>query len=717
MKGIFYNNIIFISFIDEKKSIDIVAMSCVFSGPPRSGKTTVVKRLKGQKVDVKQLTPSTGILDERGTVRLDIVPSCNIVTDQYWAEMEEDDEVQAFLNLTIIPKSQFDDNIISKKSVSINQAENEENYEPVPESKPSVQKLETSVSLPTEPQQPESVVTSMPSIKHDIPIRTVHTTDHLPSPRDVLHQAQVHSQQIRATKRLCKRHFLHLTDTGGQPELRKSIPLLIPGPSITFIVFRLTDKIEKELESKLCLPTDREVNTDKEVKYEELKYGSYYCIKDTIEDIIQNIYCQELHSKIKSSIMFIGTHKDKLPQDPATRKHLIDTQNKEIEEILKQCPHYDDDMIVKSADNQVIFAVDNSKFDNEHKFIRSSVLSLCESDKFKVQVMPEQLLLALTLRGAKRTIMSMKDCIYVAKQCGIEEHEVRETLSFLQEKMMMIRVFRIENETIVVVKPKVLTNKVSMILKNIMERRVKDQMCHPVISYDELETIAKGGSSEESIESSDFTKILQYLLIIAPVSSSEGEVVTHYIVPSMLQHSLSTARVTNNTIPTILTNSHPHELLFSVQGFKFSIPSTLHSLVMSCLIQNEQWNIAITECSKTCTLFSSREYSAATFQIKFFKEGISLSLKQDWNGSTQVIKHCINAKNTVSRAIQKAFVLVGYGTPIALNYHLNCLKQNCIQVQNSGGSFIDHDCMTSHFMEPNIVWFSEVRHRKSTAQS
>ena len=329
-RGYFILN--FISFIDEKKSIDIMAMSCVFSGPPRSGKTTVVKRLKGQKMDVKQLTPSTGILDERGTVRLDIVPSCNIVTDQYWAEMEEDDEVQAFLNLTIIPKSQFDDNIISQKSVSINQ---EKNDEPVSESKPSVQsevslsqdelQLETSVSLLTEPQQPESVVTSMPSIKHDIPIRT---TDHLPSPRDVLHQAHVHSQQIRATKRLCKRHFLHLTDTGGQPELRKFIPLLIPGPSITFIVFRLTDKIEEELESKLCLPIYREVYTDKVVKYEEVKYGSYYCIKDTIEDIIHNIYCQELHSKIKSSIMFIGTHKDQLPQDPATRNHLIDTKTR-----------------------------------------------------------------------------------------------------------------------------------------------------------------------------------------------------------------------------------------------------------------------------------------------------------------------------------------------------------------------------------------------------
>ena len=694
-------------------------MSCVFSGPPRSGKTTVVKRLKGQKVDVTKPTPSTGILDERGTVRLDIVPSCNIVTDQHWTEMEEDDEVQAFLNLTIIPKSQFDDKIITPKSTGINQEQNEEVYVPVPEFQPGAKSNVEDKSLYTEPLQNESVLHSeplqndVPSTKPDIsniPSTAIRTDDHLPSPKDVLHQAQIHSQQIRATKRLCKRHFLHLTDTGGQPELRKFVPLLIPGPSITFIVFRLTDhEIDKQLESKVCLQTDME--DEKGNYYREVEYGSYYCIKDTIEDIIQNIFCQELHSKVKSSIMFIGTHKDQLPQDPATRQQLIDTKNKKIEAILKQCPHYDDDMIVKSADNQVIFAVDNSIFDKEHKFIRSSVLSVCESGKFQVQVFPEQLLLALTLRGAKRTTMSMKNCINVAKQCGIEEHEVRETLTFLQEKLMMLRLFKIENETIVVVKPKVLTNKVSMILKNIMERRFKDPMCHPVISYDELAKIAKGSSSpEEFIDSKTFTEILHHLLILAPVSSSENEAVTRFIVPSMLQHSLSTAHVPSNVIPTIFTNCHPHELLFSVEGFKFNIPSTLHSLVLSYLIQNEQWSVSISECSKTHSLFSSRENIAATFEIKFFKEGISLSLRQDWNESIDILKHCIIAKSEIARAIQNAFNLVGYGAPVTLNYHLNCLKQNCSNAHSSGGAVIDHDCMISHFMEQNIVWFSEVRH-------
>ena len=89
---------------EQDRTIPIVAMSCAFSGPPRAGKTTVVKRLKGEDVDINEITASTGVVDERGVVRIDFIPSSNVVTDQEWVEMEEDDEVQAFLNLSIIPQ-------------------------------------------------------------------------------------------------------------------------------------------------------------------------------------------------------------------------------------------------------------------------------------------------------------------------------------------------------------------------------------------------------------------------------------------------------------------------------------------------------------------------------------------------------------------------------------------------------------------------------------
>ena len=371
-----------------------MSMNCVFSGPPRSGKTTVMKRLKGQKVDVKKLTTSTDIIDERGPVRMDIMPSCSIVTDQHWVEMEENDEVQAFLNLTIIPNT-------SDVVTNAKEFEETSRRDKVSEEQDKIVETQTDNAhievdaLEDEPKNERNSESlehsSVSPIKHSslqgaeyIDLASSHP---LPSPQNVLKQAQHHSQQIRATRQLCKRHFLRFTDTGGQPELRRFTPLLIPGPSVTFIVFRLNDKLDERLVSKICLATNSEREN------EEVPYGSYYYINDTIQDIILNIFCQERKSKVRSLIMFIGTHKDLLPEDSAAREECIKEKNEEIIGELEKCAHYDEDMIVKCG-NQVLFPVNNSIFDKEHKFIQSSVHRLCDSDKFNVQVDPQQLLLA-----------------------------------------------------------------------------------------------------------------------------------------------------------------------------------------------------------------------------------------------------------------------------------------------------------------------------------
>ena len=714
-----------------------MSMNCVFSGPPQSGKTTVMKRLKGQRVDVEKKTKSTDIMDEKGPVRIDIMPSCSVVTDQHWVEMEENDEVQAFLNLTIIPNSDAVE--MTPESLEKPSWKEEKLYISITvetQSKPTLDSVgtpeneihsrqtvkdahenethstqrvkdESKTKSKYESEDYSSVESSKTAGEYSSDVKAKHidltSSHHLPSPRDVLKQAQHHSQQIRATRQLCKRHFLHLTDTGGQPELRRFTPLLIPGPSITFIVFRLIDKsLEASLASKVCLSTEGKV----------VEYGSYYCIKDTIEDITQHIFCQEQHSKVRSSIMFIGTHKDQLPKDPAKRKKRIKDKNKEIMDILERCPHYDKDMIVKSGiDKQVIFSVDNSIFEIEHKFIRSSVLDLCGSDKFKVQVNPQQLLLALTLRGAKQTLMSLKDCTSVAKQCGIAEYDVIRSLSILEKKMLVVHVLETKWNTLVVVKPKVLSKKISMVIKHLMVMRANDPMCHPVIPYEKLREISKSSEKlEEHIETAILIKILIHLLIIVPVDHEKFSLhQTSYIVPSMLPHSLPTAitgiKFADNMIPSVadkkFIKAPKNELLFSVKRFKFRIPSTLHSLVLCTLMQNTNWTVEINECSKTCALFSRK---MATFQLIFLREGILLSLKT--NKSADIIEHCVDAKHAVSHALQSACKLVGYGAPIPTSYYLPCLKHN--STIQDGDSLIDHDCMKSHSKAGN-VWFSEVR--------
>ena len=868
---------------ERDRTIPIIAMRCVFSGPPRAGKTTVVKRLKGQDVDITEITASTGVVDERGVVRIDFIPSSNVVTDQEWVEMEEDDEVQAFLNLTIIPQQTGSDEDLDptnedsetsqhshmdkspqtapspnieapveapSQSVEASPLTVEAPSQNVEASLSTVEVLSTSVKVPSQsvetpsPRVKAPITTDeAPSQRVDTPLVTVETqpkitqdgghagdTHHeskdmvelspksvlkkaqlhsqqiraarrlckrhfqaflnltiIPqqtgsdedldptnedsetpqrshmdkspqttpspnieapvetpsqsveassqsveaspstveapstgvkapaqsvesndmvelSPKSVLERAQRQSQQIRAARRLCKRHFLHLSDTGGQPEFRKMIALLIPRQSITFIVSDMRNDFDSSYPVRFCHHTN-----DDEIEY------SSFSIKGTINDIFEHIYCSELHSKIKGSIMFIGTHKDLISIEK--REEIIMCRNKELLQILEQCPHYHPDMVIRSDEMNIIFCVDNSTFETEHRCIKSRVMSICESERFQVKVTPELLLLALTLKGAKGTVLPLDKCVEVAMDCGIAEEDVRESLVLLHEKLMMIRVYELnENDAIVVVKPKALINKVSSLLKYMITRD-KQVYSNPVVSCTKLEDIAVDG---EYMETDVLIKVLVRLLIIAPIPKPGNKAVEEYIVPSMFPDSIPAEIGTGSTVPSIFNDStpeavrvraEPNQLLLSFKPFKFSVPSTLHAPVLCSLLQDKQWSIQ--NVSKNCIIYHKRMEATVlnvTFKVTYFTECFSLCLGQEWDKnqssvSSGMLQQCFHAELTMISALRQSMELVGYGDHKILKYCLSCFEQV--------GSFADTqgDCSTSHVttpLYPDNIWFSKV---------
>ena len=697
-------------------------MSCVFNGPPRAGKTTVVRRLKGQDVDINDKTASTGVVDEKGIVRIDFIPSSNVVTDQEWVEMEEDDEVQAFLNLTIIPQQSASDEDLWKGDSEISQASHMDIHAHPPTIVDGASAtIEASSQTKVEAPLPSSTKasSSFTGVPSATTISPQHTSDHLQrdkknvgdarnthqeteesdsdmaelSPKSVLAKAQLHSQQIRATRRLCKRHFLYLLDTGGQPEFRKMIALLIPGQSLTFIVFNMCHEFDSSYSVRFCHHTN-----DDEIEY------SSFSITGTINDIIEHIYCSELHSKVKGSIMFIGTHKDLIPM--GEMEELVERRNKKLSLILEQCPHYDADMVIRSDDKNIIFCVDNSTFDTEHKCIRSSVLSICETERFQVKVKPELLLLALTLKGAKVTVLPFDKCAEVAMNCGIAKEDVKEALCLLHEKLMMIRVYELtKDEVIVIVKPKVLINKVSSLLK-FMITRDKQAYSNPVVSHTKLEEIATDG---EGMKTNVLIKVLVHLSIIAPIPKSGTEAVQEFFVPAMFPDSTLTEEGnTISMVPSIFSDkavrvrTEPNQLLFAIKPFKFSIPSTLHAPVLCSLLKDNQWSIqnAGRDQSKTSIILTKIMKSKSknvTFTVKFFKECVSLCLGQEWNKSNiphEMLEQCIHADKAMTTALRRALHIVGYGNHKVLKYCFSCFEQS---ISSDG---IHGDCSTSHIVAP-----------------
>ena len=750
-----------IYYLDKDRSIDIVAMSCVFSGAPRAGKTTVVKRLKGHHVDINIPLASTGIIDEKGVCRIDFVPSSSIVTDQEWVEMEEDDEVQAFLNLTIIPQRKSDEELVltenksdeskeeketenrrgidseletenergieqeRKKNKSGLETENERDIsmkEPETKNERGIMQKSKKTDVSKEEPDTENKRSKMQdSTKIDVLSKEEPDTENerskvqdskridiskeesqerkkndeletenekgiehkskksdkdseLPTPMSVLAGALLHSKQIRACRRLSKRHFLLLTDTGGQPEFRKLIPVLIPGPSNTYIVFRLCDEFDSTLPVRFCCHNGKEI-----------EYGRTFSLREMINDILQNMHC----SKVKGLLMFIGTHKDKIPE--SERNIFIDQKNHELLEILKQCPYYNEDVVMKSDDHRIIFCVDNTTFENEHKCIRSRVLELCQTARFQVKIKPEYLLLALTLKGTKRVILSFDECVKVAEKCGIkEEKDVQEALATLHEKLLMIRVYEMNDDKIVVNKPKVLINKVSRTLKHMIERNSQESRSN-LISYSELQNIAASG---EAMETKVFKEILLHLSIIAPLTK-ENEGITEYIVPCMGPQ----IKLEPLSERWIKPNQHFFTFKLSVPSkpFQFSVPSTLTSLILCSLLQNEQYTAKLSSSKVGITLSKDN----LTVVIEIFQDCVSLHFE---NMSEEMLP-MYRIMEVVRSALNRCIKLVGYEVPNAMKCILCPSCTNEIQFAEIHGDMAD--CLNCHMKtvihEDNII--------------
>ena len=693
-------------------------MNCVFSGPPRVGKSTLLERLMGRQP--KEHPPSTGIVGNEGIFRIDLKPSYNIVTDEEWSEMQEEDEVHAFLTLTMLPTSvsvtsevktekiEFNKTPVQKimtegqyttstsksaelPSVDISETPTRENPTTYSNSMgtelPSTDLLSETptdskvvrkrVNESTEEPQPtEKIMDSATNIGHD----------KLPAPEQILRKALQHNKQIEATRKLRKRHFLYLTDTGGQPEFRQLLPLFLSGPTNTFIVFNLCHDFESQTEIEF-VPS--EVGPP-------IKYQCTFCVKEVINEIFQNIYC----SKLKCKVLFIGTHKDKLSdcdfpvtEDglPLTDDERIESRNRELQELLKDCPYYDEGMVVKSDQRSFIFCVDNMSLNKSHSFVRSAVLGLCKDTKFTVKVKPSWLLFALTLKGAQDVCMRFEDCVHVAEQCDIEKRNVKYALRFLHQHMFTLMYYECEElQSVLIVKPKVLMNKLSKLLRMIIYKRGSEMIENVTLSYCDIEAAATEG---DMFPTELLINILEHLKVIASIQESEE--VRRYIFPCMLLDSQ----------PTIRPSAH--QLFLSFDDFKFQVPKYLCNAILTSLLQSKEYTISINSISKSEITFLN---GTLHFQLFLRKDYIVLSLNDIKQLSYSDLYTCNCVQESIKKILISALKALGY-----LHYtperYIQCScdtekEQHFAKVVNKEGVCSKTD---THVKLPtDNIWFPEV---------
>ena len=108
--------------------------------------------------------------------------------------------------------------------------------------------------------------------------------------------------------------WIHIIDSGGQPEFHDLLPVLVPNSSLVLFVFKLSEGLDEK-------PTVEYYGPDGPIGD---SYKSYLMHREILEHCLKVFYAQD--PKMHPTILLIGTHKD----HPEQRLNI-----KELNECLK----------------------------------------------------------------------------------------------------------------------------------------------------------------------------------------------------------------------------------------------------------------------------------------------------------------------------------------------------------------------------------------------
>ena len=153
-------------------------------------------------------------------------------------------------------------------------------------------------------------------------------------------------------------------DTGGQIEFQELLPLLVLGPSVFFLVFRLDHDLNKRYMVEYVRSTGKTSEP----------YQSNFTVKEALLQSLASIASMGTYvnrgeqAALRSKVFFVGTHKDKVSQKRISR---IDRC---LQQMVRSTGLYREGMIQFASESRMLLAVNNlSRDDSDVQLVRAAV--------------------------------------------------------------------------------------------------------------------------------------------------------------------------------------------------------------------------------------------------------------------------------------------------------------------------------------------------------
>ena len=532
-------------------------MHCIFLGTAGVGKSTLMKRLLGEKVKV-DFTHRTSTQIVEKSVRV-VSTAVAEVSDLTWKKIDDTAVACGLMGQMLLTEHEME-------SKEANQTEHtQENHleEGNASEQAPTQRASTQASVKVQKDKPLSAVKdankqapeqTVPVSKQNtskqqdrVPDDSQATEERVPNdsqPTNSTARGSLNSQQLQSSAFLrnvletegvsgVKKHInnpqtIYLTDSGGQPEFQELLPALVVGPCIFIVV----------------LPLDKDLKEKYEVKYvrpgEHIRYSSSLSIEEDLLCSLASIASTKNEDKtgkeIKKLVMFVATFIDKVPQ--------MDRQKKldNIEALVKGTDAYNQGMIVCTPDTRNVFTINNASDDEaeeDAKKIRAAFQRFAED--FKVCTPYSWLIFSILVQDNKYgSVLCYKTCFELAQDCGIKDkREFEAALQFLHRQTGILHYYKEPSELsqIVVRDPQYLFSRVNHLVEEtfITQKSVSGKCIEDFVKglfkrehYDEL---TREYSSSE-LNSDMLLKLLEHINAVVPLDR-DGE---SYFMPCAVTH-------------------------------------------------------------------------------------------------------------------------------------------------------------------------------------
>ena len=561
--------------LKEEVAIPLKYLKVLFFGPPRTGKTSMRRRLVGeiQNLANESVQASTGTA-ERYDVIVKLVDdktttSTSVITKSEWLGVKTsfrkekshcvtdlDDELRLLYQFTyraapavkkplvLNPVIEEDTEEEAKKAVAQDDDTKEQS--------PAIKKTDD-VSGPTE--LPKTIDEIDPNNKKDSSIGK-RQYDLSAKQKDEIEMAFeafkkiLHTPGQEQLKALLDGTILmNMVDTGGQPAFLEMLPALTIGPALYLIFFRLNQELKERYQIKYVSKNNEEVQLG----------DSSYTVEEVIFQALSSIACFGCTVPKKANMpnpshaaVLMGTHKDWLGSDPEDKiKAKDDALQKRLKEILKiDLAKSDKHFLRYASDDQLMFAIDNMTGDEQELTkVRERLADVIKQmfNDNEVPIPASWLMFSIFLRKMGKRTLNLLQCHKIGER--LEVRDTDEALWFLHHCVGILMHFpNIQGiKDLVICDPQVVFDSVTnLILNSFNLKQVSKLACDKFketgqFNFRDIQSIASNSESD-SLPLPELIKLLEHLNIIAPIEpegrSSQSNVHQKiYFMPAVLKHA------------------------------------------------------------------------------------------------------------------------------------------------------------------------------------